>query len=151
MENENFTTAWKHGTSGAGKNYAKLIDDSRMLHVIPKSSMFLSHLPKRIVLLMITVCCMWIYEQQRIYFWVSEYLIFLHPWLYFFSVRGPRHIKVYYQKTPAESEPHVGCSESWFKFLNFILSRFTSLLHVLPQVWYCIAQIQIWRVLLFFC
>lgn len=118
-----------------------------------KSSMFLLHLLRRIVLFMIRICCIWgvfvIYEQQKVYFWVLEYLIFLHPRLYFSSVRGWNYIKIQYQKTPADSNLHVGCFESWFKCFNFILSRYT-LLHVPPQVWYCTAQIRIGRMLLLF-
>lgn len=38
---KSFTAAWKHHTSVAGKDHAKLIDDSQLLHVISKAACFL--------------------------------------------------------------------------------------------------------------
>lgn len=41
LKMKNFTAAWKHCTSVAGKDCAKLIDDSQMSHVISKAACFL--------------------------------------------------------------------------------------------------------------
>lgn len=108
--NEKFCHCLKTSHLCGCKDYENLIDDSQMWHVISKAACFFFTCWKRIVLLMIRICCIWgffvVYEQQKIHFWVLEYLIFLHPRLYFYSVRGWNYIKIQYQKPPADSHLH---------------------------------------------
>jgi len=77
---KNFTTAWKLGTSVAGKNYAKLIDDSQMLHVISKAACFLVTYQRELFSwwLLYVVCG----------FINNKWYIFEFPNTWYFSIHG---------------------------------------------------------------
>lgn len=65
---KNFVIVWKRHTSVAVRTMQSWWFTNAACNF--KSSMFLTHLLRRIVLLMIIVCCIWIYEQH---FWNTWY------------------------------------------------------------------------------
>lgn len=84
----------------AGKDSVNLIGDSQTLHVISKVVCF-SVTNQNIVLLAIILCCVRIYEQQRIYLLSFRLPDISAPVAWLFLLRGPKHIKIQYQKTPS--------------------------------------------------
>lgn len=100
MENENFTTAWKHRTSGAGKNYAKLIDDSRMLHVIPKAACFLVTYQKELFSWwLLYVVCGFMNNKGYIFEFLNTWYFSIHGFTFFLCKGAKAHQSILSKNT----------------------------------------------------
>lgn len=130
-------------------NNAKLIGAAQMCSMFYVAPDFKSsHLPRRIALFVIVVCWFFLSNKGNV-FWVSEYSIFLHLWLRFFSVRGLKSVKVHYQRS---YRVLALCRLLWKLVQDFYFySEWIYSWRVLSRVWYYLETLKGAAFLLLIC